>query len=118
MPRALIDRIRAAGEELAGALRQSSDPAFDARALDPALVGRLQAAVATVECATANASSEERDEVRAHPAYAEYRELLAQLHAALSTWQSRLLTYRAQLDRKSERVSAARHWAEAYNRTR
>jgi hypothetical protein len=118
MPAALFDRIRAASEELAGALRQTSDPAFEARALDPALVGRLQAAVATVEYATKKASAEERDEVRAHPAYAEYRELLAQLHAALSTWQARLFTYRAQLDRKSERVSAASHWAEAYNRTR
>ncbi len=87
-------------------------------ALDPALVARLQAAVAAVDRATTAASAEDRAETRAHPAYAEYKDRLAQLHAALSLWQTRLLTVRAQLDRKSQRVTAARHWAEAYNRTR
>jgi 7-keto-8-aminopelargonate synthetase-like enzyme len=118
MPAPLLDRMCAANETLAAALRRASDPAFVTTALDPALVARLGAAVAAVDCATAEASAEERAETRAHPAYAEYKDRLAQLHAALSLWQARLLAHRAQLDRKAQRVTAARHWAEAYNRTR
>jgi hypothetical protein len=118
MPAALLDRIRAASETLAGALRQANDPAFVATRLHPPLIAGLQAAVTAVDRAIAEASAKEAAEVRAHPAYAEYKNHLAHLHAALFLWQTRLLAHRAQLDRKSERVTAARHWAEAYNRTR
>lgn len=118
MPAVLLDRIHAASETLAGALRQANDPAFVTTRLDPPLVASLQAAVAAVSLATTEASTEELAAIRAHPAYAEYLDRLAQLHAALVLWETRLLAHRAQLDRKSERVTTARHWAEAYNRTR
>jgi hypothetical protein len=118
MPRTLIEQFREAGEELAAALNRAKDPAFETGALDPALVARLQVAVAAVERATAEASTEERAEAQSHPACAKYKDRLTELHAALVTWRTRLLAYRAQLDRKNQRVAAARHWAEAYNRTR
>lgn len=118
MPAALLERIRAASETVAGALRQANDPAFVATRLDPPLVASLQAAIAAVDRAIAEASAEEAAELRAHPSYAEYKDRLTHLHSVLFLWQSRLLAHRARLDRKSERVTAARHWAEAYNRTR
>lgn len=118
MPAPLVEQFRAAAEELAAVLRRTSDPAFEASALDPGLVGRLQAVLAGVARAVAVASPRERNDACAHPAHAEYLRRLAQLQAALPAWQSRLVGYRAQLERKSERVHAARHWAEAYNRTR
>lgn len=118
MPASLVEQFRVATEDLAAALNRANDPAFDTGVIDPALIARLRYAVAAVERATAEASPEERAEAQSHPAFAEYKDRLTQLYAALSVWQTRLLAHRAQLDRKSGRVTAARHWAEAYNRTR
>lgn len=114
----LVEQFQKAGQELAAAMTRVHDPALQESAPDPALIARLQAAVAAVERATAEASPEERAAAESHPACAEYKDQLKQLYAALSVWQTRLLTYRSQLDRKTERVTAARHWAEAYDRTR
>jgi hypothetical protein len=114
----LLDRIRVASETIASALRQVDGPAFATTTPDPAVVDRLQVAVGSVDRAMAEASDKERAGVRVHPAYVEYKDRLGQLRDALSLWQNHLLAHRAELDRKAERVSAAHHWAEAYNRTR
>jgi hypothetical protein len=118
MAAGLPDQILGASETIDGALRQANDPAFVTVTLDSTLVARLQAVVVAVDRALAEASAEDREEARLHPAYVEYQVRLARLHAALSLWQNRLVTFRAQLDQKSKQVSAARRWAEAYNRTR
>ncbi|MDE3137265.1 MAG: hypothetical protein KGL59_11870 [Acidobacteriota bacterium] len=113
----LLEQIGRASETITGALREANEPAFLTTTLDPDLVKRLQAAVTAVDRALAEASAEERSEACLHPAYAEYKDRLVQLHNALSLWQNRLLARRAELDKKTERVSAARRWAEAYNST-
>lgn len=117
-PADLSQRILEANRELETALRMADNPRFDVRALDVALVRRLQEAVADVARASAEAPAEERKRARSGPTYHAYLENLARLGAMLDAWNESLLAFRAKLDRDGERLSAARNWAEAYNRTR
>jgi hypothetical protein len=115
---ALPDRVRAARQELAVALRLAEDPAFDPGTLDLALVQRLQSAVGAVALGMAQASADERDRERNDPEYRFYLEDLKRMGPVLDLWYERLLAHRSELDRARAHVDAANRWAEAYNRTR
>lgn len=114
----LPDCARAARKELAAAFDLTNDPAFDPRTIQPTFVQQLQDVVNDVGRALGELSPEERKQAQSDPDYRAYLEDLARLRVLLNAWQSRLLSHRDELDRNSQRISAARQWADAFNRTR
>lgn len=114
----LLDCARAARKELAAAFDLTNDPSFDPRTILPSFIQQLQTVVNDVGRALAELSAEEREQAQSNPDYRAYLEDLARLRVLLNAWQSRLMIHRGQLDRDSQHISAARQWADAYNRTR